>query len=234
MLVRKTTSLADVQIKLAGDDAASGTFAGYASVFGGVDSYGDTVQRGAFSGTLRRNGTPKMLLNHDMQSLPIGRWIRAEEDDHGLFVEGELTPGSSMASEVRAALKHGVIDGLSIGFFMRPGDYQTLDTGGRLIQKVNNLVEVSVVTFPADAAARVDLDSVKSEYGDELQQIENLKDLERFLRDAGGFSKSAALAFVARAKAIIGRSDSGANDPTALAVQQMVQRLHQMSSRLPL
>jgi HK97 family phage prohead protease len=83
MLLRKTISLNDVQLKV---DGAKGTFAGYASVFGGVDSYGDTIIKGAFESTLRSNGKPKMFYDHSWD-MPIGKWTVAKEDDHGLFVE---------------------------------------------------------------------------------------------------------------------------------------------------
>ena len=48
-LLRKTLSLSDVSLKLSGD---TGTFEGYASVFGGVDTYGDTIIKGAFESIL--------------------------------------------------------------------------------------------------------------------------------------------------------------------------------------
>ena len=112
---QKTLSLSDCQIKLDGD---SGKFAGYASVFGGTDSYGDTILRGAFESTLRNNGKPKMFYGHQWD-IPIGKWIKAKEDDHGLFVEGELTPGLSKSADVHAALKHGTLDGLSIGGYLK-------------------------------------------------------------------------------------------------------------------
>ena len=115
MLLKKTLSLSDCQIKLDGD---SGKFAGYASVFGGTDSYGDTILRGAFESTLRNNGKPKMFYGHQWD-IPIGKWIKAKEDDHGLFVEGELTPGLSKSADVHAALKHGTLDGLSIGGYLK-------------------------------------------------------------------------------------------------------------------
>ena len=111
-MLHKTLALADCEVKLAGDSA---TFAGYASVFGGVDSYGDTILRGAFDGTLTRNGRPKMFYNHEWD-MPIGKWLKVKEDDHGLWVEGELTPGNQASEDVRAALKHGTVDGLSIGY----------------------------------------------------------------------------------------------------------------------
>lgn len=126
MLVRKHLSLTDCDIKL---DDVSGTFSGYASVFGGVDSYGDTILRGAFEYTLRNNGKPKMFFQHDW-NMPVGKWTKAKEDEHGLFVEGELTPNLSLAADVRAAMKHGTLDGLSIGGYLKKATGRTVQAVG--------------------------------------------------------------------------------------------------------
>lgn len=202
MLVRKNLSLSECDIKM---DGESGKFAGYASVFGGVDSYGDTIVKGAFETTLKRDGKPKMFYGHQaFDGLPIGKWIVAKEDDHGLFVEGEITPGMSLASDVRAALKHGTLDGLSIGGYLKAGDFEELDDGKRLIKKWSRLIEISVVAFPADSSARVDLSTVKSE----IEQIDSIQDFERFLRDAGGFSREAAKTILSRAKDLLNLRDA--------------------------
>jgi len=71
-MLHKTLSLSDAAVKFSDDGAA--TFSGYASVFGGVDSYGDTIIRGAYDYTLRTHGKPKMFVNHDSMGLPIGKW----------------------------------------------------------------------------------------------------------------------------------------------------------------
>lgn len=203
MLLRKSLSLTDCEIKM---DSDSGQFAGYASVFGGVDSQGDTMLKGAFDTTLRRDGKPKMFYGHDSFSgIPIGKWLTAKEDDKGLFVEGELTQGVSLAEDVRAALKHGTLDGLSIGGYMKAGDFDLMEDGRRVIKKWSRLVEISVVAFPADSAARVDLASVKSE----IEALSTIRDFERFLRDAGGFSAEAAKTMLSRAKDIFGQRDAG-------------------------
>lgn len=203
MLVRKSLSLSECDIKL---DGNTGKFAGYASVFGGVDSYGDTILKGAFESTLRKDGKPKMFYNHDAFSgLPIGKWMVAKEDDKGLYVEGELTPGLALSADVKAALKHGTLDGLSIGGFLKAGDYEMLDDGKRVIRKWSKLIEVSVVAFPADSAARVDLASVKSE----IEQLSTIRDFERFLRDAGGFSAEAAKTMLSRARDLFAMRDAG-------------------------
>ena len=200
MLLRKTLSLSDVNLKMEGD---TGKFCGYASVFGGVDSYGDTILRGAFESTLRMNGKPKMFFNHSWD-MPIGKWTVAREDEKGLYVEGELTAGLGLSDDVRAAMKHGTLDGLSIGGLIKKGDYDETE-GGRVIRKWSKLMEVSPVVFPADEAARVDLSSVKGG-ADLLEAIEDantIREIEQLLRDAAGLSKGAASALVARVKSVL-------------------------------
>lgn len=48
-LVHKSLKIDSAQLKF---DDSGRKFSGYASVFGGVDSYGDTVFKGAYEGTL--------------------------------------------------------------------------------------------------------------------------------------------------------------------------------------
>jgi uncharacterized protein len=214
MLLRKFLPLESCTITLKGDNA---TFEGYASVFGGTDSYGDTIVRGAFSSTLRNNGMPKMFFNHDWSGLPIGKWLSAKEDDHGLLVSGEFTPGIRLADETRAAIKHQTLDGLSIGGMLKKGDFQETESG-RLITKWSKLVEISPVVFPADGAARIDASTVKSEDMIEaIAEIETIRDFERFLRDAGGLSKSLTTSLVSRAKTVFAAGDPG-NDDGAPAI----------------
>lgn len=227
MLVRKTLNLDAVDLKF---DGERGTFAGYASVFGGVDSYGDTIVRGAFASSLKRNGKPKMFYNHDWH-MPIGKYVVAKEDEKGLWVEGEFTPDLTLSSEVRAAMKHGTVDGLSIGGFIKKGDYEETE-GGRVIRRWDNLVEVSPVVFPADSAARVDAGSIKSTDID-LEGIETVRDFERFLRDVGGLSKGAAVALVARAKAILIRGEPDEEGAEAKLERALVDRVSRVASIRP-
>lgn len=213
MLLHKTLQLSDVSLKIDGD---GGKFAGYASVFGGVDSYGDTIVKGAFESSLKNNGKPKMFFNHDWYSLPIGKWTVAKEDDHGLYVEGEFTPGLKIGEEVRAAMRHGTLDGLSIGGYVRKGDYDETENG-RVIRKWSDLVEVSPVVFPADSAARIDASSVKgAELLGAIEAAESIREVETMLRDAAGFSKAAAAALVARLKHLAVRGEPVQSDDEGL------------------
>ncbi len=210
----KTIAVDDIDLKM---DGASRKFRGYASVFNGTDSYGDTILPGAFSKALK-DAMPKMFFGHEW-NLPIGKWLTAVEDEKGLLVEGELTEGNPQSDAVLAALRHGTVDGLSIGFRLNKDDYEEKETGGRLIKSISRLFEISVVSFPADGAARIA--EVRSE---DIEDIKTIRDLESFLRDAGGFSKTAAATLIAKAKAIF--SDLRDAEAEAKTAQTILERIH--------
>ncbi|MCL6557191.1 MAG: HK97 family phage prohead protease [Firmicutes bacterium] len=220
MLITKTLRLEDTEIKMDGD---TGKFSGYASVFGGVDSYGDTIIKGAFESSLR-SGKPKMFFNHSWD-MPIGKWTKAKEDDKGLFVEGELTPGLALSADVRAAMRHGTLDGLSIGGYLKKGDYEETE-GGRIIRKWSNLMEVSPVVFPADGAARVDLSSVKSiDFESLLPECKTEKDIEKLLRDAG-IGKWEAMAIVSTIRNIVkGRDVTDESEEINALILNRIQKI---------
>jgi HK97 family phage prohead protease len=215
MLQRKTLSLSDCEITLkARDDKKPGyRFSGYASVFNGTDSYGDRILPGAYQSVLREIQTkatrmPKMFINHKAWDLPIGKWVDIYEDDTGLKADGELTVGNPTSDAVAASLQHGTLDGLSIGFRLDDGDTETVQESGqpiRLIKNISELVEISVVTFPADEEARVDLVSVKTA----LEAVHSIRDFENFLRESGGFSKSLAMATARQARRVFDQREAG-------------------------
>lgn len=216
----KNIQLQDIDLKLEG---TTRRFSGYASVFNGNDSYNDTILPGAFKKTLENYGAPKMFFGHEW-GLPIGKWTSVAEDEKGLRVEGELTEGNPQADAVLAALKHGTVDGLSIGFSMRGGDFDEKEEGGRTIKSIGRLFEVSVVCFPADSSARVM--QVREE---DLSEIDSIRDLERFLRDAGGFSKSAATALVAKARKLFrDQRESEAEEKANKELLERIKRLEQI------
>lgn len=187
---RKMIGLDLIEVKFDGE--GSGTFEGYASVFGGVDSYGDTILPGAYKKTLKRKSSDRpirMRWNHF--GPVIGKWLDMAEDEKGLKVKGELTPGHSVAQDVYASLKHGAIDGMSIGY--RPIQIRELGDGKRELKEID-LVEISVVEEPADLSARIG--GVKAW----LEECESLKDIEARLRDGAGLSWNDATALVSRIK----------------------------------
>jgi hypothetical protein len=93
-----------------------------------------------------------MLFQHD-PSEPIGVWLELREDHQGLFARGRLIPEVARARELLALLRAGSIDGLSIGFRTVKGNIDPRTRVRRLLAV--DLWEISIVTFPLLAGARV-------------------------------------------------------------------------------
>lgn len=145
------------RIKLAANNQ-TGAFEGYASVAGNVDSYGDIVEPGAFRASLdahKAAGTSPLMLWQHSPDRPCGRWTSLAEDSTGLYVKGQMNLDTSWGRDAWAALRDDNVNGLSIGYRVvksRPeGVLRRLDAV--------ELMEVSVVSFPANGAARVTLTS---------------------------------------------------------------------------
>ena len=157
-----------------------GTVEGYGSVFGGIDSYGDTIEPGAFAESIAKR-KPKMLWQHRMDK-PIGVWDEVAEDGKGLRLKGRLAD-TELAREAKSLISLGAMDGLSIGYRTLADEMRG---NNRILKKVD-LWEVSFVTIPADAAATVT----------GIKALATERACEDALRDIG-FSRREAKAFIAR------------------------------------
>lgn len=133
--------------------AADGTFAGYASVFGVVDSQRDVVLPGAFAASLKSRKQPVQLLWQHQWESPIGSITKLFEDARGLYVQGKLLMEVAQAREAYALLKEGILRGLSIGYSVKRSKRDP-ETGVRQLLQVE-LWEISLVTLPANDAAQV-------------------------------------------------------------------------------
>lgn len=135
----------------------TGEFEGYGSTFGGEpDAYGDVIAEGAYSESLeahKAKGTmPKLFWQHDAGQ-PIGKWVDAKEDDHGLLMRGKLNMDVQRGREAHALLKEGDIDGLSIGYRIKEYSVDT-ESGAWTLEKLD-LIEVSIVSVGANDNAVV-------------------------------------------------------------------------------
>lgn len=182
-----------------------GTFVGYASVFGELDSYRDIVLKGAFTNSLKEfeaeDRLVPMLWQHDQRN-PIGVYTKLEEDDIGLLVHGQCNLKVQQGAECHALMVQRALTGLSIGYSTLRDEWDDKSSLRRLLEV--KLWEISPVTFPAGDSARIV--GVKT-----LEEISTLSDIEKVLRDAG-FSKSETLTLVAKVKSIGTRSDSADGD----------------------
>lgn len=182
-----------------------GKFSGYASVFDIVDSYGEVVAPGAFSesiAAIEESGDPLPALWQHFASQPIGGYDVLKEDGKGLRVAGQLLVNDiPLARQAQALMKARIVKGLSIGYYVADSSYNE-KTGIRTLKKLD-LVEVSIVTFPANPEAQVD--AIKSRIA--RGSLPTLSEFESLLREAG-FSKSQAAVIANRGlKALIDRGE---------------------------
>lgn len=192
----------DLDVKAVGDD---GTFNGYGSVFGVVDSYQEIVAPGAFAESLAelkaKDRAVPVLWQH-RTSEPIGAWTELREDERGLFGAGELLINEvAQAKEAHALMKRRVVTGLSIGYWVRASTVDEV-TGIRTLTRLD-LQEISLVTFPANDDARVEAVKLKLAHG----ELPTDREFEKYLREVG-FSKTRAAGVVTHGLAELRRRES--------------------------
>lgn len=199
----------------------TGSFDGYAAIFGNVDLGGDVIERGAFKEIVKgRNGMVKVLYQHNSRD-PVGV-AEVKQDDKGLRFQGNLILEAPSARSAYALMKGGALDGMSIGYDVLEGGAKTLESGIRQLTGLK-LWEISPVTWGMNPLAGID--SVKRA-GD----IKTIREFEDFLRDAGGFSKSQATAIAAGGWAgLQSRRDAGDAD----AVKHCLTFLQSITEKTP-
>jgi HK97 family phage prohead protease len=215
--------------------AAPMTFSGNAAVYGRPDDGRDyTIALGAFDSAVAAFGqgrAPAMLLEHggwgmDAEDcLPIGIWTEMAADGTGLAVTGKLAD-TQRGRDCYALLSmdpRPAIDGLSLGF--RPTQRQVNDNAAPGEPRVTitdmEILEISLVTFPAMTAARVS--SVQSGMTE--------RDLERRLTRDAGLSRREARALMRQGwPAFEALRDAGegeaASKPGALVPSEALSALH--------
>jgi hypothetical protein len=175
--------LGQIDLKFAGGADEPGTFEGYGSVFNVRDSYDDEVAPGAFMNTLtqaKASGVwPAMLLQHGSflggdDDMPVGIWTHMDEDERGLRCVGKLadTQRGRDTYKLLTMQPRPAISGLSIGFMAKKFTLGTKAGQPRRTLEAVDLLECSIVTWPANAKAQID-------------GVRSIRGLEQVLRDAG-------------------------------------------------
>lgn len=213
---KDTGGMIHKQVAFKADDVkADGTFSGYGSVFGNVDSYGEIVLPGAFKTSLAAladSDDPLPALWQHQPDKPIGGYTKLLEDKKGLYVEGFLLKDEvQQAREAYALMRAKLVKGLSIGYYVRNSSYDEKTSVRSLIEL--DLREISPVTFPANERAQVENVKHVLQAMIKAGQLPAVKDFEDFLREAG-FSKTQA-AFIANnglSKLHRGEPDSKSGD----------------------
>lgn len=150
----KILPLTDAKVSSDGN----GSLTGYASTFGNIDSYGDTVQPGAYTAYLDEfveNGF--IAWNHDWSAM-IGTISSAKQDTKGLLITADFhsTSEAQAARTITAErLARGKPVGLSIGYQTTKWSAGEIDGEPvRMLEEIK-LFETSLVAVPADSFAGV-------------------------------------------------------------------------------
>ena len=205
------------------DISQSGRFSGYASVFGEVDMGNDIVERGAFSRYLGKHSPSdiRMLFQHNPDE-PVGVWEVIREDNKGLFVTGKLSNATNRGRELSDLMRQGAIDGLSIGF-KTVRSKKNKNSNIRTILEAD-LWEISIVTFPMQAGARVE--AVKNmalaglpSPGPSTGRLPTTRQFERWLTRDVGLTRSEAKMVIAKGfTQLAGKRDAADQNHACLAV----------------
>jgi len=148
------------------EDGEPGSFEGYASVFGVVDSHGTVFDRGAFTKTIKeRKGWLPIVWMHKPDE-PIGRAI-VTEDEKGLHVKGQLDLDVQRGAEINSGMKKGYITEMSHSFGKIPDKINVEKSDGVEVPHFREVksYEVSPVTanFASASEATIDMTSVRTE-----------------------------------------------------------------------
>lgn len=222
---RKIIPFGQITLAAASDDAGPPKemrFTGYGAAFGNVDSYGDVIDPGAFANTLheaQKSGQfPSMLMQHGGWGMgaddmtPVGIWDKLSEDGNGLLSDGILAPTQRgiEAYTLLSMKPRPAITGLSIGYIPKKFTVRSKpDEPRRRLHEVD-LLEISLVTFPANGKARVT--SVKSASGDFSE-----RDFEQLMQDAGLSRKEARVVLSQGFRHLKAMQDAGSDELDELA-----------------
>jgi HK97 family phage prohead protease len=134
---------------------------GYAIVWGSKNDYNEIVLKGATQNSLNArgagstSGNPILVLNQHRQTEPLCRPTILQEDDYGLYFEGDIIEGVGYADEAVNQVSQGVLRQLSYGFNYIWDKTEYDATMDAYILKEIKLGEISLVTFSSDENAQL-------------------------------------------------------------------------------
>lgn len=133
---------------------------GYAIVWGSKNDYDEIIIRGATLNSLNARGVgstggnPILILNQHRQSEPLCRPTVLQEDDYGLYFEGDVITGTQYGDEFLAQNRQNVVRQMSYGFNYIWDKVEYDATLDAYILKEIKLGELSPVTYSSDENAQ--------------------------------------------------------------------------------
>ena len=158
------------------------------------DRYGDVINQKGWS-LEAYNRNPVVLLNHNSNSLPIGKG-KVEIKDGQLMIDVEFDQEDELARKVESKVKNGYINAVSVGFnpieskrrSELPKEHKAFGKRGMYFEK-SELLEVSIVTIPANSDATAKqfnaIEKRISDLEESLAELKHILDVE--VLDDGNF-----------------------------------------------
>ena len=161
-------SVDELELRVKRDDDGKVKIVGYAAVFDKLSEdlggFREKIQKGAFKDALKKSDA-RALWNHD-NNYVLGRessgTLKLKEDDKGLYMEVD-PPDTQFAKDLMVSIERGDVNQQSFGFYIKSDKWEGLDSKDetiRTILEVDELVDVSPVTFPAYPDTKVALRSL--------------------------------------------------------------------------
>lgn len=173
-----------IQVRKVGEGKVR--IAGYANRFGKVDTYGTRFDPRSVR-LERFQSNPVLLFNHDV-NLPVGKVIKTEPREDGVWVEAELS--SSTAPQV-AYVRDLVEEGCLKAFSMRFGEDAVMEKDpehpGAMIVRNWEMQEVSIVSLPAQSESLFSLRMAQNAF----KNVHNTQEAKAVLETIRG-AKAAA------------------------------------------
>lgn len=129
-------------------DTTKRVVTGYLSAFGNEDSYGDTIEKGAFTKSINDRKEKIYFLNQHNWSQPHGKFKVLMEDNKGLYFESEPLVNTSYSNDLLKLYDAGIINEHSIGFQTIKSEWSK-DGDTRVLKEIK-LYEGSNVTRGAN------------------------------------------------------------------------------------
>lgn len=195
-----------------------------------LDQGRDIVKTEAMINSFQKFGFPRFLHQHDgFQGMPLGKMIDYKMLDGGqIWVKNEVIKGITWNDDIVRKARHGEYGGLSIGYKTIEYDYDA-QTDIRTITELK-VRDSSLVVFPMNEEAI--LTNVKS-----VEGLESLKDIEKNLKDVGGYSIKASQTIISKIKSLtLGDQEEeenlGDQDPVELEKKQANEEEQEVKSFL--
>ena len=157
----------DCEVRAESNEKHGNYITGRAIVFNivtNLGSFDEVIESGALDEADLRD--VRMLINHDTKMVPVARsrnnnansTLQLTVNDQGMDIRADLdTENNPDAKKLYSGVSRGDISGMSFMFYIKEQKWERMDTAHplRRILKIERVLEVSAVTFPAYEATEL-------------------------------------------------------------------------------